>query len=119
MLEKGIPVCLGNDGFSNAMWEEWKAAYLAHKLYHRDPRKVQGDTVARMAACAGLPERTFTRKLKEIFRSLWLELRYSKDEILWKSFEGHHYVLYGIGILTAFVGAPFFLYLIMRQEKTL
>ena len=24
-----------------------------------------------------------------------------------------------IGILTAFVGAPFFLYLIMRQEKTL
>ncbi len=50
MLRMGIRVCLGNDGFSNAMWEEWKAAYLAHKLYHRDPRKVQGDTVARMAA---------------------------------------------------------------------
>jgi len=49
MLRMGIRVCLGNDGFSNAMWEEWKAAYLAHKLYHRDPRKVQGDTVARMA----------------------------------------------------------------------
>jgi penicillin-binding protein 1B len=28
------------------------------------------------------PERTLTRKLKEILRSLWLELRYSKDEIL-------------------------------------
>ena len=28
------------------------------------------------------PERTFTRKFKEVFRSLWLELRYSKDEIL-------------------------------------
>ncbi len=28
------------------------------------------------------PERTFVRKLKEILRSLWLELRYSKDEIL-------------------------------------
>jgi penicillin-binding protein 1B len=28
------------------------------------------------------PERTFTRKFKEIFRSLWLEVRYSKDEIL-------------------------------------
>jgi penicillin-binding protein 1B len=28
------------------------------------------------------PERTFVRKLKEIFRALWLELRYSKDEIL-------------------------------------
>ena len=31
MLGKGIKVCLGNDGFSNAMWEEWKAAYLVHK----------------------------------------------------------------------------------------
>jgi len=28
------------------------------------------------------PERTLTRKLKEVLRSLWLELRYSKDEIL-------------------------------------
>ncbi len=28
------------------------------------------------------PERTYTRKVKEVFRSLWLELRYSKDEIL-------------------------------------
>ncbi len=28
------------------------------------------------------PERTYTRKLKEIFRSLWLELRYSKNDIL-------------------------------------
>jgi penicillin-binding protein 1B len=28
------------------------------------------------------PERTFTRKFKEIFRALWLEVRYSKDEVL-------------------------------------
>jgi penicillin-binding protein 1B len=28
------------------------------------------------------PERTYTRKFKEIFRALWLEVRYSKDEIL-------------------------------------
>jgi penicillin-binding protein 1B len=28
------------------------------------------------------PERTFTRKAREIVRALWLELRYSKDEIL-------------------------------------
>ncbi|NPV57516.1 MAG: putative aminohydrolase SsnA [Anaerolineae bacterium] len=49
MLRMGIPVCLGNDGFSNAMWEEWKAAYLAHKLYRRDPRAMPGDQVAEMA----------------------------------------------------------------------
>ncbi len=50
MLRLGIPVGLGNDGFSNAMWEEWKAAYLVHKVWHRDPRRMQADQVARMAA---------------------------------------------------------------------
>ena len=29
MMARGMNVCLGNDGFSNNMWAEWKAAYLA------------------------------------------------------------------------------------------
>jgi cytosine/adenosine deaminase-related metal-dependent hydrolase len=49
MLRLGIPVCLGNDGFSNAMWEEWKTAYLVHKVWHRDPRRLGADTLAEMA----------------------------------------------------------------------
>lgn len=49
LLRLGVKVCLGNDGFSNAMWEEWKAAYLLHKVAHRDPRRAGGDTVAQMA----------------------------------------------------------------------
>jgi len=49
MLRAGVRVCLGNDGFSNAMWEEWKAAYLVQKLWHRDPRHMSGLDVARMA----------------------------------------------------------------------
>lgn len=49
MLEMGIKVCLGNDGFSNAMWEEWKAAYFLHKIHHQDPRRMGGYTVADMA----------------------------------------------------------------------
>jgi putative selenium metabolism protein SsnA len=49
MMRQGIAVCLGNDGFSNAMWEEWKAAYLLHKVAHRDPRRMSGTDVARMA----------------------------------------------------------------------
>ena len=49
MLRAGIKVGLGNDGFSNAMWEEWKAAYLAHKLWQRDPRRMGGDDVVQMA----------------------------------------------------------------------
>jgi len=49
MLRMGIKVCLGNDGFSNAMWEEWKTAYLLHKSQHRDPRRMGGDEVIQMA----------------------------------------------------------------------
>ncbi len=49
LLRSGIKVCLGNDGFSNAMWEEWKAAYLYHKAAHRDPRRAGGYTVTEMA----------------------------------------------------------------------
>jgi len=49
MLRGGIKVGLGNDGFSNNMWAEWKAAYLAHKLWHGDPRRANGAEVVRMA----------------------------------------------------------------------
>jgi putative selenium metabolism protein SsnA len=45
----GVKVGLGNDGFSNSMWEEWKTCYLAHKLWHRDPRRMSGSDVAQMA----------------------------------------------------------------------
>jgi len=49
LLRAGVKVCLGNDGFSNAMWEEWKAAYLLHKVAHRDPRRAGGYTITQMA----------------------------------------------------------------------
>jgi putative selenium metabolism protein SsnA len=49
MLRLGIPVCLGNDGFSNNMWAEWKAAYLMHKAAHRDPRRANGMDIVQMA----------------------------------------------------------------------
>ena len=49
MLNAGVRVCLGNDGFSNSMWEEWKAAYLAHKLHNQDPRRMQADKLYQMA----------------------------------------------------------------------
>jgi putative selenium metabolism protein SsnA len=49
MLHHGIKLCLGNDGFSNNMWAEWKAAYLLHKVVNRDPRKANGADIYRMA----------------------------------------------------------------------
>ncbi|RPH75793.1 hydrolase, partial [bacterium] len=48
-LRAGLKVGLGNDGFSNAMWEEWKTAYLVHKLSNRDPRRMPASTIAEMA----------------------------------------------------------------------
>jgi putative selenium metabolism protein SsnA len=50
MLRGGIRLCLGNDGFSNDMWAEWKAAYLLHKVASRDPRAANGENIVTMAA---------------------------------------------------------------------
>jgi cytosine/adenosine deaminase-related metal-dependent hydrolase len=49
MMRAGIKVGLGNDGFSNQMWEEWKTAYLAHKLWNQDPRRMSAVDVVQMA----------------------------------------------------------------------
>ncbi len=48
-LRAGVPVCLGTDGFQHAMWDEWKTAYLLHKIWHRDPRRMGGYDVVQMA----------------------------------------------------------------------
>lgn len=49
MLDFGVRVGLGNDGFSNAMWDEWRAAYLVHKIWNLDPRRMGADRVVKMA----------------------------------------------------------------------
>ncbi|MBN1484031.1 MAG: putative aminohydrolase SsnA [Chloroflexia bacterium] len=49
MLAAGVQVALGNDGFSNLMLAEMKAAYLVHKLAQGDPRAMPGDLVLRLA----------------------------------------------------------------------
>lgn len=48
-LSEGMKLCLGNDGFSNNMWAEWKTAYLLHKVVNRDPRRANGADIAQMA----------------------------------------------------------------------
>lgn len=49
MMRYGVTVGLGNDGFSNNMFSEIKAAYLLHKSYRRDPRVMGADQVVQMA----------------------------------------------------------------------
>ncbi len=62
MAAEGIKLCLGNDGFSNNMWADWKAAYFLHKAANRDPRRANGAEIARAAVFnnARLVERFFT-----------------------------------------------------------
>src|SRR6266571_508840 len=49
MVQAGINVGLGNDGFSMNMMQEMKAAYLLHKLALSDPRVMPGELVLNMA----------------------------------------------------------------------
>jgi cytosine/adenosine deaminase-related metal-dependent hydrolase len=49
LLDAGVCVGLGNDGFSNNMFSEMKAAYLIHKSAAGDPRAMSGDTITRIA----------------------------------------------------------------------
>lgn len=59
LLNRGITVGLGNDGFTNNMFTEIHTAYLLHKVSHGDPRVMPGDRLMEMAfnnnaAIAGL-----------------------------------------------------------------
>ena len=49
LLNAGVNVCLGNDGFSNAMWSEWFFTYLLQKSYYGDPRVMGGYDVIKIA----------------------------------------------------------------------
>jgi cytosine/adenosine deaminase-related metal-dependent hydrolase len=68
MLRAGVKIGLGNDGFSNAMWEEWKTTYLVHKLWHNDPRRVNGYDVLETAVYsnADLASTIFNTKVGSI-----------------------------------------------------
>jgi putative selenium metabolism protein SsnA len=48
LMRAGVKVCLGNDGFTQDMWTEWKTAYLLHKVWHGDPRRMSGIDVVQM-----------------------------------------------------------------------
>ena len=49
MIDQSVRLALGNDGFSNNMFAEWKTAYLLHKVVNRDPREANGADVIRVA----------------------------------------------------------------------
>lgn len=75
-LRLGIPVSIGNDGFSFAMWDEWRTCYLAHKLWKRDPRAMNGSLVTQMGAenNARLASHFFKDKIGRIERGAKADL---------------------------------------------
>ena len=68
MLRAGMPVLLGNDGFSNDMFTEMKTAYLLHKAWRNDPRAMPGNQVIDMAYRhnAALARQYFPQPLGEL-----------------------------------------------------
>lgn len=49
LLDKGITVGLGNDGFTNNMFSEIHTAYLLHRVSRNDPRVMPGDRLIGIA----------------------------------------------------------------------
>jgi putative selenium metabolism protein SsnA len=49
LLQKGVTVGLGNDGFSNNMFTEMATCYLLHKVHQGDPRVMGADAVLEMS----------------------------------------------------------------------
>jgi len=68
MLRRHIVVGLGNDGFSNNMFEEMKAAYLIHKHVQGDPQAMPADEVVKIARRnnASIANLFFLRPLGEL-----------------------------------------------------
>jgi len=53
MLEKGINVGLGNDGYIFDMFENMRAAYLLHRVHHKNPNAIDPYTILEMATVNG------------------------------------------------------------------
>jgi len=53
MLEKNVTVGLGNDGYIFDMFENMRATFLLHRVYHRDPNAIDPYTILEMATIKG------------------------------------------------------------------
>jgi putative selenium metabolism protein SsnA len=53
MLKRNVTVGLGNDGYIFDMFENMRAAYLLHRVHHKDPNAIDPYTVLEMATING------------------------------------------------------------------
>jgi 5-methylthioadenosine/S-adenosylhomocysteine deaminase len=53
MLQKKVTVGLGNDGYVFDMFENMRAAFLLHRVHHRNPNAIDPYTILEMATISG------------------------------------------------------------------
>jgi 5-methylthioadenosine/S-adenosylhomocysteine deaminase len=53
MLERGINVGLGNDGYIFDMFENMRSAYLLHRVHYKNPNAIDAYTILEMATING------------------------------------------------------------------
>lgn len=53
LIEEGITVGLGNDGYVFDQFENMRVAFLLHRVYHKDPRVTNPEMVLEMATING------------------------------------------------------------------
>jgi len=120
MLRRHIEVGLGNDGFSNNMFEEMKAAYLVHKHVQGDPQAMPADEVVKIATRnnAGIANLFFPRPLGELSVGAYADiilLRYLPPTPLrWENLPWH--IIFGMDgsqVDTTIVGGR----LLMRGQR--
>ena len=110
MMRAGVKVCLGNDGFSNTMWDEWKTAYLVHKLVNQDPRRMNGNDIVEMAIYqnAALSSKHFGKPIGKIEEGAQADLIFvdylpftpvSADNIPWHILFGMHHSMISTTII--------------------
>ncbi|MCG3219066.1 MAG: amidohydrolase family protein, partial [Candidatus Heimdallarchaeota archaeon] len=63
MLNEGIIIGLGNDGYILDQYENLRSALILHKVVHRDPRVIQPDDVYRMATINGAKLYSLDKKI--------------------------------------------------------
>ena len=76
LMHRGVIVALGNDGFTNNMFSEMKAAYLAHKLAYANPQAMPGDAVMQMTYANNtlLASRFFPKPVGELSAGAFADL---------------------------------------------
>lgn len=61
MLQRGIPVGLGSDGYINNFFEVMRGAFLVHKANQQNPQVMPAETVYKMATSMGAEAAGLTR----------------------------------------------------------